>query len=428
MTITELKEQCNKAYAAAIEGMEEGKDIKFVKESLLSAATYLVEIGKADFLSKSKCEEKARRILSAVKMTENVSDYPRAYLALTNSVLQTKKEPIGREEHIESVPVPTIEEKKEPIETIKADSSTDKPKETERTTHATIEKPITNPRGYTFNWDEKTNILFDDVAGLKEVKDTVKTKVLLPLTNPELFEGYDKKNGGGVLLYGPPGTGKTMIAAAIAHEINAKFCSIGPSDLLTTGVGNSEKLIATLFKEARSFPCAVIFFDEFESLCPVTTHAQHARQIRSELLRQMQGLDSYGGKDKGILLLIGATNKPWDVDPAFIRPGRLGTRIYVDLPDEEARRYMLEKALQKVSVSVEEGLDISEIVEATAGYNGADMAGLMEKVKELSINRVIDEGIKIIKKEDFSTAISIISSSVQQADIDKLTEWKRQNG
>lgn len=425
MTLSELKNLCNKAYASAIDGMEEGKDAKFVKESLLSAASYLVEIGKADFLSKSKCEDKARKVLSVVKMIATENDYPRAYLALTNTVLQAKEKPIETEKPIV---IPEVVEKKEPTETKKPEPNLEKPKATERTIPETTEKPVNNPRGYAFNWDEKTNVRFDDVAGLKEVKETVKTKVLLPLTNPELFEGYDKKNGGGVLLYGPPGTGKTMIAAAIAHEINAKFCSIGPSDLLTTGVGNSEKLIATLFKEARSFPCAVIFFDEFESLCPVTTHAQHARQIRSELLRQMQGLDSYGGKDKGILLLIGATNKPWDVDPAFIRPGRLGTRIYVDLPDEEARRYMLEKALQKVSVSVEEDLDINEIVEATAGYNGADMAGLMEKVKELSINRAIDEGIKIIKKEDFFVALSTVTSSVQQTDVDKLTEWKRQNG
>lgn len=99
-------------------------------------------------------------------------------------------------------------------------------------------------------------------------------KVLLPLKNPELYEGYVKKNGGGLLLYGPPGTGKTMIAAAIAHEIGAKFCSLGPSDLVMQGVGNSEKAAVALFKEARSFPCAVLFFDEIESICPASTHAQ----------------------------------------------------------------------------------------------------------------------------------------------------------
>lgn len=85
------------------------------------------------------------------------------------------------------------------------------------------------------------------------------------------------------MLYGPPGTGKTMIAAAIAHEIGAKFCSLGPSDLVLGGIGNSEKACVQLFKEARSFPCAVLFFDEMESICPVNTHAQGARQLRSEL-------------------------------------------------------------------------------------------------------------------------------------------------
>lgn len=422
--IDELKKNCNAIYAEALDDMENGEEVKSVKRKLLAVAEYLVKIGQADFLSKKVCEEKARNIVAVVKMIETTVDYPKAYFSLTKSALKRK----NTEEKTSDA------EKKVPGTDASEGTKSAEAKRTEEKQSEEISMPkreemnIKTPKDFVFNWDEKTNVKFDDVAGLKEVKETVRTKVLLPLTNPELFDGYDKKNGGGVLLYGPPGTGKTMIAAAIAHEINAKFCSIGPSDLLTTGVGNSEKLIATLFKEARSFPCAVIFLDEFESLCPATTHAQHARQIRSELLRQMQGLDAYGGKREGILLLIGATNKPWDVDPAFIRPGRLGTRIYVDLPDNEARRYMLEKALQKVSVNVDDDLDIEEIVEATKGYNGADMTGLMEKVKELSINRAMSEGIKVIKKEDFSIALTTIKSSVQPADVEKLTEWKTING
>ena len=107
---------------------------------------------------------------------------------------------------------------------------------------------------FKFDWDSLPVINFDDIAGLDSVKEVVKVKVLLPLQHPEVFEGYVRKGGGGVLLYGPPGTGKTMIADAIANEIGAKFCSVKPSDLLNQGAGNTEKAVRSLFAQARSFP------------------------------------------------------------------------------------------------------------------------------------------------------------------------------
>ena len=285
--------------------------------------------------------------------------------------------------------------------------------------------------GYRFAWDDLPKISFDDVAGLADVKEAVMRKVLLPLKNPELYEGYVKKNGGGLLLYGPPGTGKTMIAAAIAHEIGAKFCSLGPSDLVLGGIGNSEKACVQLFKEARSFPCAVLFFDEIESICPVNTHAQGARQLRSELLRQIQGMEAYGEQNDKILFLIAATNKPWDVDPAFVRPGRFGTRIYVGLPDAPARRYMLEKRIGKImqtgKVMIGD-VNTDYIVERTEGFNGADMTNLLDEVQELSALRSAKTGIKEILQQDFDNALKKVTSSVQQKDMQKLLEWKEQNG
>ena len=284
---------------------------------------------------------------------------------------------------------------------------------------------------YKFDWDSLPSVCFDDVAGLHEVKEEVRNKVIMPLVSPELYEGYDMKNGGGLLLYGPPGTGKTMIAAAIAREIGAKFCCVGASDLLSTGVGNTEKAIAELFKEARSFKCSIIFFDEVEALCPATTHSQVARQVRSELLRQMQGLESYGKETGNILYFIGATNKPWDVDPAFVRPGRFGTRVYVGLPDEETRKYMIETKLEKIrksgKVDVQE-IDSNEIVKATKGFNGADMSYLLDEAQEVSISRASIEHNKTISMDDFRIALTKINSSVQAKDIEKLNEWKEVNG
>ena len=291
-----------------------------------------------------------------------------------------------------------------------------------------LESGNVNNSEFKFDWDSLPSINFEDVAGLDTVKETVKIKVLLPLKNPEAFEGYVKKNGGGLLLYGPPGTGKTMIAAAIANEIGAKFCSVKPSDLIHQGAGQSEKAVRALFAQARSFPCSVIYFDEMDSISPKTTRSQYAKQMRSELLAQLQGIDSYKKENDHILFLIAATNKPWEIDSAFLRPGRFGTRIYVGLPDSPARKYMFEKRLEKIKakglVLVNADINMDALVAATEGFNGSDISNLIDRVEEISILRGIDSGEKYISYADFELALSEIPSSVQREDIEKLMEWK----
>ena len=456
MTEAEIKKICNEKYGRAITLMEACADSLIeVRNLLLDVAELLQQIKKLNPLKRAECDLKSKKLLLAAKAIAVNGNFAEAYRSLTGADLPSgivpakdltapendrKVSPADNFKSEESIgdlsknPVySSINDGFDESVAAKTDGANACPKgdnsacdvKSDDTEQAGI-----NAKNRMFNWDEKPTVSFKDVAGLDEVKSTVENKVLLPLKNPELFDGYTKTNGGGILLYGPPGTGKTMIAAAIAHEINAKFCSVGPSDLLTTGVGNSEKLIATLFKEARGFKCSVIFFDEFESLCPVSTRAQHARQIRSELLKQMQGLDAYGKTTGGILLLIGATNKPWDIDPAFIRPGRLGTRVYVDLPGDDAREYMLNSALDKIraagKVEVKD-ICVSEIVEKTAGFNGADVTNLIDKAQEISIRRAQVSGIKSLNGGDFTEALKTVVSSVQKSDILKLEEWKREN-
>lgn len=284
---------------------------------------------------------------------------------------------------------------------------------------------------YKFDWDSLPIINFDDIAGLDDVKEVVRVKVLLPLQNPEVFEGYVRKSGGGLLLYGPPGTGKTMIAAAIANEIGAKFCSVKPSDLLNQGVGNTEKAVRALFAQAREFPCAVIYFDEMDSISPKSTKSQYAKQLRSELLSQLQGIESYGKKKDNILFLIAATNKPWDVDSAFIRPGRFGTRVYVGLPDAPAREYMITRRIEKIRekgiVSVSDDIDVAMAVEKSNGFNGSDLTALLDKAEEQSALRAIETGEKKLCNDDVIAAFEKVTSSVQSEDIEKLLEWKGSN-
>lgn len=393
---------CNSLFSKSIIAMEEGKPISIVRDLFLETSNALVELSKIDANLSSKAIEKARLLLKCATTIRETSSYKSSYTLLTGKILPNIKEENKNEEVVEEQPKQVQKEINE-----ESNSS------------------------YRFEWNSLPSISFEDVAGLNEVKEEVKNKVILPLMSPELYEGYDKKNGGGLLLYGPPGTGKTMIAAAIAKEIGAKFCCVGASDLLSTGVGNSEKAIAQLFKEARSFKCSIIFFDEVDALCPAITRSQVARQFRSELLRQMQGLESYGKETGNILYLIGATNKPWDIDPAFVRPGRFGTRVYVGLPDMEARKYMIESKLSKIRNSgkvVVQDINVDEIVTATEGFNGADLSYLLDIVQEVSISRASNGNNKIISMDDFIIALGKINSSVQEKDIEKLNEWKEKNG
>ena len=405
MNIQLLKDKCNNTYSKILNDFEEFAEVKTICEQLLEVATWLVEISKISPVDKAKAEVKAKKLLNAAKRLRETGDYVEVYRFLTGDTLQV---PIS--EHEKMARIKEMIDERKPVKEDKEEISSE----------------------YQFNWDTLPNISFDDVAGLADVKDAVIRKVLLPLSNPELYDGYVKKNGGGLLLYGPPGTGKTMIAAAIAHEIRVKFCSIGVSDLVLGGSGKSEKAITKLFQEARSFKCAVIFFDEIESICPVSTRAQHAKQIRSELLRQIQGLDAYGKEDGRILFLIAATNKPWEIDPAFVRPGRFGTRIYVGLPDAPARRYMVESRLNKIKaagiVTIADDINIDSIVADTDGFNGADMGNLLDEVQEVSIMRSATGEAKIITQSDFKSVLSRLTSSVQKKDLEKLEEWREENG
>ena len=310
--------------------------------------------------------------------------------------------------------------------------SDEKTEDTSEPEDAVLQGGPLDDGGFTFTWDQIPSVTFDDVAGLEEVKEAVRVKVLLPLSHPEAFVGYKKKSGGGLLLYGPPGTGKTMIAAAIAHEIGAKFCSVKPSDVLHQGAGNSEKAVRALFMQARRFPCAVIYFDEMESITPKDTRSQYAKQLRSELLAQLQGMDSYtpAKGESHLLFLIAATNKPWEMDSAFVRPGRFGTRIYVGLPDEAARLAMIEKRLSAIRkmgvVTVMGDINTEELVALTNGFNGSDISNLLDRAEECSIVRGMQSGIKVLSRDDFATALQTVHSSVQKDDIEKLRQWRDQ--
>lgn len=277
-----------------------------------------------------------------------------------------------------------------------------------------------------FKASEIPDISFDDVAGLDEVKQSINMRVILPLRYPEVYAAYNKKSGGGILLYGLPGTGKTMIAKAIAHEVQAKFYSIKCSDIVSKWFGEAEKNVKALFETARKDDKAIIFFDEFEALAARRGGENNSVMSRlvPELLAQMQG---FNDDDSKHILLLAATNRPWDIDSAMLRPGRFNEKIYIGLPDEKAREFMIKKTLK--GVPLEDDVDINEIVRLTEGFNGSDVVEFCERLKDNPIRKSIEAQGKTLFKitnEDIDYASNKVQSSVQQRDVDELTNFMNQ--
>jgi vacuolar protein-sorting-associated protein 4 len=184
--------------------------------------------------------------------------------------------------------------------------------------------------------EEKPNVHWEDIAGLDAAKEALKEAVILPIKFPHLFTGK-RTPWRGILLYGPPGTGKSYLAKAVATEANSTFFSVSSSDLVSKWMGESERLVKQLFSLARESKPAIIFVDEVDSLCGTRGEGESeaSRRIKTEFLVQMQGV----GNDTQGILVLGATNIPWGLDPAIRR--RFEKRIYIPLPDPHARAKMM---------------------------------------------------------------------------------------
>ena len=185
----------------------------------------------------------------------------------------------------------------------------------------------------------------DDVAGLDDVKQELREKVIEPFLHPELFERFKVKIGGGILMYGPPGNGKTYIAKAVAGELDAAFFNVNASQIKDKYVGETEKNLQRLFDEARQHPKSVLFLDEVDHL--LAKRGNRKIGTVAQFLALTDGLV----KNNNCMLVLAATNKPWVLDEAVIRPGRLGTHIYVGPPDAKAREAIIALNMQEVPVA-----------------------------------------------------------------------------
>jgi len=222
---------------------------------------------------------------------------------------------------------------------------------------------------------ENPDISWDDVIGLENAKDSLKETVILPTRFPQLFTGK-RKPFKGILLFGPPGTGKSYLAKAVATEADSTFFSVSSADLISKWQGESEKLVRNLFELARESEGgrAIIFIDEVDSLCGSRSEGESdsMRRVKTEFLVQMDGVGNSGGQ----LLVLGATNIPWELDAAIRR--RFEKRVYIPLPDAEARTAMVKLNLGDTPNNLTED-EFDKTGEITEGSSGADIKILVKE-------------------------------------------------
>lgn len=260
----------------------------------------------------------------------------------------------------------------------------------------------------------RPEVSFNDVAGLEKVKEEIRLKLIYPFEHREEAKKYGLKSGGGILLYGPPGTGKTLIARAVAGEVDATFFSIKPSDLMDQFVGNTEKKIASLFSQARECERAVIFIDEIESLMPRRRGQRSTVMTRvvPQFLAELDGLDSSNEN----ILILGATNEPWSLDSAALRPGRFDEKIYIPPPDFMARKKIFELNLKGKPLSRD--IDLDELARLTENYSGADISYVCEKASSIPFKESIETGLdRDIAMADVRQAISEVGPSLREKDV-----------
>ena len=274
---------------------------------------------------------------------------------------------------------------------------------------------------------EKPNISWGDVAGLEDAKKAIKEVIVYPVKRPDLFPlGWSR----GLLLFGPPGCGKTLLAAAVANEIEAQFIQIDPANIMSKWLGAAEQNVAKIFGAARRTAIGgkpvIIFMDEVDSILGVHTNEVGGEvRMRNQFLKEMDGLQDKGKNYH--LYVVAATNKPWDLDWAFIR--RFQKRVMVPLPDYATRLQMFE--LNSAQLEMTPDVDFHILTQLTEGYSGSDIKDICQVVRQEVIRELFDSGKaddpvsmpRPLTMQDFTQSITNRKPSVSQEMIKEYDKW-----
>lgn len=271
-----------------------------------------------------------------------------------------------------------------------------------------------------------------DVAGLEDVKKEIRLRVIAPIKRFELFDKYMDEAGCRILLYGPPGCGKSFVAEAIAGELGCAFAVLNAADLLDKYVGEGPKKLVELFKEAEQFENCLIFFDEMDSVFASREDddSKHTKDILTTFLTCLSGFGA--NAEKGVKVIIGATNRPWALDSALVRGKRFDTHIYVGLPDRDARMFLIRKAFKKNPALIVQS-DITEdmLADMLDGYSCADISSILSKMKTLAFSRALEmsdvgeEKFVPVTKADADEVISHYRNSITKDSLDAFKAFGR---
>ncbi|XP_073836026.1 nuclear valosin-containing protein-like smid [Musca autumnalis] len=264
------------------------------------------------------------------------------------------------------------------------------------------------------------DVTWDDVGSLQDIREELKLAVLAPVKFPEKLTRLGLSAPSGVLLCGPPGCGKTLLAKAIANEAGINFISVKGPELMNMYVGESERAVRACFQRARNSAPCVIFFDEFDSLCPKRSDGNEGgsgTRVVNQLLTEMDGVEDRQG-----VYILAATNRPDIIDPAILRPGRLDTILYVGLPEKQDRLEILKANTKNGTKPVlASDVDFEELASLTDGYTGADLAGLVRQASMMALKESINNTeLKLedlcVTQEHFNKALKMLRPSVSAQD------------
>jgi vacuolar protein-sorting-associated protein 4 len=281
---------------------------------------------------------------------------------------------------------------------------------------------------------ESPDVKWTDIAGLEGSKQALREAIVLPIMKPNLFTGA-RKPWSGILLFGPPGCGKTLLARAAATECQATFFSVSSADLLSKWLGESEKLISSLFKVARLKAPSLIFMDEIDSVATKRGQGHEGggeRRVKTQLLSEIQGIKSGSKKP---LLVLGATNRPWDIDMAML--SRFEKKVYVPLPDLTARVGIFKIHTAGINMALTEE-DFIELGVRSEGYSGRDISNvcrevIMLPIRELDMSGLLENNdqeviVRDINLKDFTKTLKKVKPMTTGSALRQYEQWAEEFG